>query len=150
MAQVRLEEYKRGEDDEYYHPTKKVSMSKTQDYKPYSKNEREESRVNNVKGNTDWRKDPNLPPTYDNYGFDIRPMTLVREVSKLGDIVKWPLKTNKPRTNIDSKLWCDFHGYYGHMALDYVALRREIQTLVKKGYLTEFTGQKERRNSTPP
>ena len=37
------------------------------------------------------------------------------------------------------------------MAYDCVALRREIQTLVKKGYLTEYTaGHKERRNSTPP
>ena len=65
--------------------------------------------------------------------------------------MKWPLKTNRPRSNTDSKFWCDFHGDYGHKTLDCVALRREIQALVKKGYLTEYTaGRKERRNSTPP
>ena len=137
MAQVILEEDKRGEDDDYYRPNRKVNVLKTRDYEPYSRNGREESRVDNVQGRTDWRKDPNLPPTYDSYGFDISPSTLVRELSKLGDIVKWPLKINKPMDNTDFKLWCDFHGYYGHRALDCVALRREIQTLVKKGYLKD-------------
>ena len=151
MAQVRLEEDRRGEDDDYYRPNRKVNVSKTRDYKPYSRSGREESRVDNVQGRTDWRKDPDLPPTYDIYGFDVSPSTLVRELSKLGDIVKWPLKTNRPMSNTDSKFWCDFHGDYGHKTLDYVALRREIQALVKKGYLTEYTaGRKERRNSTPP
>ena len=64
--------------------------------------------------------------------------------------MKWPLKVNKPRSNQDSKLWCDFYGDYGHMAYDCFYIRREIQTLVKKGYLTKYTaGQKERKNSTP-
>ena len=104
MAQVILEEDKRGEDDDYYRPNRKVNVSKTRDYKPYSRNGREESRVDNVQGRTNWRKDLNLPPTYDSYGFDISPSILVRELSKLGDIVKWTLKTNKPRANTDSKL----------------------------------------------
>ena len=85
-------------------------------------------------------KDPSLPPTYDNYGFDISPSTLVRELSKLGDIVKWPLKTNKPMGLIQIP-------NYGVTSMEIMAtghltvspIRREIQTLVKKGYLTEYT-----------
>ena len=54
-------------------------------------------------------------------------------------------------SNPDSKLWCAYYGDYGHRVYDCVALKREIQTLVKKGYLKEYTtGQKERRNSAPP
>lgn len=36
------------------------------------------------------------------------------------------------------KLWCEFHGDYGHKENDYVALRKEIEVLVKEGYLTEY------------
>ena len=78
-------------------------------------------------------------------------LTLVRELNKLGDIVKWPLKKNKPRSNPYSKLWCDFRGDYRHMAYDCVTISREIQTLVKIEYLTEYmAGHKERGNTTPP
>ncbi|XP_074337251.1 uncharacterized protein LOC141674442 [Apium graveolens] len=75
----------------------------------------------------------------------------MREFHKLGNVVKWPVKSNKPKANPDSKLWCDFHGYYGHRAHDCVALRREIQTLIKKGNLSEFTKHSthDRREQTP-
>ena len=38
MAHVRLKEDKRGEEENYYRPNRKVNMSKTWDYKPYSRN----------------------------------------------------------------------------------------------------------------
>ncbi|XP_074342261.1 uncharacterized protein LOC141679745 [Apium graveolens] len=91
---------------------------------------------------SDWRKDPNLPPTYDSYGFTITPSAMMKEFTKLGGIVKWPIKRNKPKTNLDSKLWCDYHGDYGHKAYDCVALRKELQFLTRKGYLTEFMASK--------
>lgn len=90
---------------------------------------------------------------YDSYGFTVTPAAMMREFTKLGDIVKWPPKTNKPKENPDSKLWCDFHGDYGHKSYDCVALRKEIQFLVKKGHLSEFmTSSKSvhvRRDRTP-
>ena len=84
MTQVRLEEDKREEYDDYYCPYRKVNMLKTRDYKPYSRSGREGSCVNNVQGQTDWRKDPSLSPAYDSYGFNISPSTLVKELRKLG------------------------------------------------------------------
>ncbi|XP_074346324.1 uncharacterized protein LOC141685097 [Apium graveolens] len=71
-------------------------------------------------------------------GLVSTPTVLVREFAKIGDVVKWPSKTNKPKSNPDSKLWCEFHGDYGHKAIDCVALRREIEALVIRGYLTEY------------
>nr|XP_017250644.1 PREDICTED: uncharacterized protein LOC108221266 [Daucus carota subsp. sativus] len=141
MAQVRLEEDKKERDDKYYRPNRKIMTTRDRDYKPYtrdSRSSREETRVNSTQEYADLRKDPNLPPTYDSYGFTITPAAMMREFTKMGDVVKWPVKSNKPKANPESKLWCDFHGDYGHKASDCVALRREIQYLVKKGYLTEF------------
>ncbi|XP_074373739.1 uncharacterized protein LOC141714097 [Apium graveolens] len=66
----------------------------------------------------------------------------MREFTKLGGIVKWPVKSNKPKANPDSKLWYDYHGDYGHKAYDCVALRKELQFLTRKGYLTEFMATK--------
>ncbi|XP_074377057.1 uncharacterized protein LOC141718576 [Apium graveolens] len=85
-----------------------------------------------------WKKDTNLPPPYDNYGFTIIPSAMMKEFTKLGDIVKWTMKNNKPKANPDSKLWCDYQGDYGHKTYDCVALRKELQFLTKKAYLTKF------------
>ena len=145
MAQVRLEEDKRERDDKYYRPNRKILTTRTRDYRPYtrdSRDVREDTRINSTQEYADWRKDPNLPPTYDSYDFTITPSAMMREFTRMGDIVKWPVKSNKPKANPESKLWCDFHGDYGHKASDCVALRKEIQYLVKKGHLTEFMPNK--------
>ncbi|XP_074327813.1 uncharacterized protein LOC141665729 [Apium graveolens] len=69
-------------------------------------------------------------------------------------------KSNKPKANPDSKLWCDYHGDYGDKAYDCVALRKVLQFLTKKGYLTKFMTSKKtsyvgkdvspRRNNVAP
>lgn len=128
--------------------------SRIRDYKPYTRKGREEHHVNAVNGMVDWRKDPNLPPINDTYGFIISPSTMVREFNELGDVVKWPPMKHKPKANPESKLWCDFHGDYDHRAFDFVALRREIQALIKKRYLVEFMSSQKsdhvRRDRTSP
>lgn len=43
-----------------------------------------------------WRKDPNIPSTLDNYGFIVNPTILVRELSKLGNDVRCPPNSSKP------------------------------------------------------
>lgn len=77
------------------------------DYKSYTRNDKDEYHVNALNDNVDWRKDLNLPPTYDTYGITIPPSTIVREFNKQ-DVIKWPPKTNKPKANPESKLWCHF------------------------------------------
>lgn len=54
-------------------------MSRVSDYKPYSRMTREEPRVTLTQERADWRKDQNLPLTYDSYGFTITPSTIMRE-----------------------------------------------------------------------
>ncbi|XP_074374437.1 uncharacterized protein LOC141714840 [Apium graveolens] len=146
MAQVRLEEDRMKEDEKYYKPSRKIATPRSRDYKPYTRPNRDEVHVNSTRESnewkreehSDWRKVPNLPPTYDSYGFTIMPSAMMKEFTKLGGIVKWPVKSNKPKANPDSKLWCDYYGDYRHKAYDCVALRKELQFLTRKGYLTEF------------
>ncbi|XP_074327866.1 uncharacterized protein LOC141665785 [Apium graveolens] len=150
MAQVRLEEGRMEDDEKYYKPSRKITIPRSREYKPYTRPVRDEVYVNSTRESnewkmeerSDWRKDPNLPPTYDSYGFTITPSTMMKKFTKLGGIVKWPVKSNKPKANPDSKLWCDYHGDYIYKAYNCVALRKELQLLTKKGYLTEFMTSK--------
>ncbi|XP_074352133.1 uncharacterized protein LOC141691298 [Apium graveolens] len=146
MTQVRLEEDRMEEDEKFYKPSRKITTPRSRDYKPYTRPNRDEVYVSTTRESnewkreehSDWRKDPNLPPTYDSYGFTITPSAMMKEFTKLGGVVKWLVKSNKPKANPDSKLWCDSHGDYGHKAYDCVALRKELQFLTRKGYLTKF------------
>ncbi|XP_074347615.1 uncharacterized protein LOC141686481 [Apium graveolens] len=121
MAQVRLEEEKREDDEKYYRASRKITTLRSREYKPYSRHSRDEVYVNTTRERndrrkeerSDWRKGPNLPRTYENYGFTVTPLAMMKEFTKLGDIVKWPMKSNKPKANPDSKLWCDYHEDYG-------------------------------------
>ncbi|XP_074380817.1 uncharacterized protein LOC141721438 [Apium graveolens] len=150
MTQVRLEEDRREDDEKYYRPSRKITTPRSREYKPYSRPSGDKVYVNTTwehndwrkEERSDWRKDPSLPLTYDSYGFRITHSAMMKEFTKLGDIVKWPMKSNKPKANPDSKLWCDYHGDYGHKAYDCMALRKELQFLTKKGYLTEFMTSK--------
>ncbi|KAF3543282.1 hypothetical protein DY000_02006275 [Brassica cretica] len=38
--------------------------------------------------------------------------------------------------------WCDFHRDHGHKTEDCVALKIEVNELLKKGHLTEFLSEK--------
>ncbi|XP_074348771.1 uncharacterized protein LOC141687414 [Apium graveolens] len=130
MAQVRLEEDMREDDEKYYRTSRKITTPRSREYKPYSRPSRDEVYVNTTgerndwrkEERSDWRKDPNFPPTYNNYGFTITPSAMMKEFTKLGDIVKWPMKINKLKANPNSKLWCDYYGDYGHKAYECVAL----------------------------
>lgn len=51
---------------------------------------------------------------------------MMREFNKMGDVVKWPPKSDNPKANPNSKLWCDFHGDYEHKAYYCVVLKKEI------------------------
>lgn len=57
MAQVRLEEDMREDDDKYYRPSQKIVTLGVRDYKSYSRTTREEPRVNSTREHSDWRKD---------------------------------------------------------------------------------------------
>ena len=63
------------------------------------------------------------------------------EICKISQ-VKWPQKMKAPYSFWNPGLWCDFHCDNGHKTEDCVALKIEVNELLKKGHLREFLSEK--------
>ncbi|KAF2561152.1 hypothetical protein F2Q70_00017635 [Brassica cretica] len=60
----------------------------------------------------------------------------------MGQQVKWPQKMKAPDSFRNPNFWCDFHRDHGHKTEDCVALKIEVNELLKKGHLREFLYEK--------
>ncbi|KAF2580024.1 hypothetical protein F2Q68_00005041 [Brassica cretica] len=58
------------------------------------------------------------------------------------DDVKWPQKMKAPDSFRNPGFLCDFHRDHGHKTEDRVALKIEVNDLLKKGHLREFLSEK--------
>ncbi|KAF2578937.1 hypothetical protein F2Q68_00004329 [Brassica cretica] len=67
---------------------------------------------------------------------------LVNVLRQMGQQVKWPQKMKAPDSFWNPGFWCDFHRYHGHKMEDYVALKIEVNGLLRKGHLREFCSEK--------
>ncbi|KAF3604691.1 hypothetical protein F2Q69_00035113 [Brassica cretica] len=67
---------------------------------------------------------------------------LIKVLRQMGQEVKWPHKMKAPDSFRSPGLWCDFHRGHGHRTEDCVALRIEVNELLKKGHLKEFLYEK--------
>ncbi|XP_013669028.2 uncharacterized protein LOC106373400 [Brassica napus] len=60
----------------------------------------------------------------------------------MGQQVKWPQKMKAPDSIRNPGLWCEVHRDLGHKTEDCVALKIEVNELLKKGPLREFFSEK--------
>ena len=60
----------------------------------------------------------------------------------LGDKAGWPRKGEKSITSKDKSKWFAYHEDFGHITEDYIALGKEINYLLNKGYLKEILGRR--------
>ncbi|KAF3574800.1 hypothetical protein F2Q69_00059720 [Brassica cretica] len=67
---------------------------------------------------------------------------LVNVLRQIGQHVRWPQKMKAPDYFRNPGLWCDFHCDHGHKTGDCVALRIEVNELLKKGHLWEFLSER--------
>ncbi|XP_031272267.1 uncharacterized protein LOC116130681 [Pistacia vera] len=75
----------------------------------------------------------------------------------MGSTIKWSGKLN-PEARRDKTKWCEFHGDYGHNTANYIALRLEVATLLKRGHLQDLLtdkgkntiSQKSSKEPSPP
>ena len=67
---------------------------------------------------------------------------LTNVLRQMSQLVKWPQKMNAPDSLRNPGLWCDFHRDQGHKKEDCVALKIEVNELLKKGHLREFLSEK--------
>ncbi|KAF3549304.1 hypothetical protein DY000_02008178 [Brassica cretica] len=69
---------------------------------------------------------------------------LINVQRKMGQQVKWPQKMKAPDSFWNPGFWCDFHRDHGHKMEDCVALKIEVNELLKKGHLREFLPRRPR------
>ncbi|WZZ27460.1 hypothetical protein YC2023_010861 [Brassica napus] len=67
---------------------------------------------------------------------------LINVLRQMGQQVKWPQKMKAPDSFRNPGFWCDFHRDHGHKTEDCVALKIEVNELLKKGNLREFLSEK--------
>ncbi|KAF3579349.1 hypothetical protein DY000_02031035 [Brassica cretica] len=66
---------------------------------------------------------------------------LVNILRKMGQQVKWPEKIRAPDSFRNPGLWCDFHCDHRQKTEDCVAMKIEVNELLKKGHLREFLSE---------
>uniref|UniRef100_A0A0D2ZTT2 Retrotransposon gag domain-containing protein n=1 Tax=Brassica oleracea var. oleracea TaxID=109376 RepID=A0A0D2ZTT2_BRAOL len=67
---------------------------------------------------------------------------LINALRQMGQQVKWPQKMKAPVSFRNPGFWCDFHRDHSHETEDYVALKIEVNKLLKKRHLREFLSEK--------
>ncbi|KAF3607008.1 hypothetical protein DY000_02049155 [Brassica cretica] len=67
---------------------------------------------------------------------------LINVLWQMGQQVKWPQKMKEPESFQNPGFWCDFHRDHGHKTEECVALKIEVNELLKKGHLREFLFEK--------
>ncbi|XP_048605657.1 uncharacterized protein LOC125583126 [Brassica napus] len=73
---------------------------------------------------------------------------MVNVLMQMGQQVKWPQKMKAPNSFWNPCLWCDLHRDHGHKTEDCIALRIEVNELLKKGHLSEFLSEKAKSHLT--
>ena len=53
-------------------------------------------------------------------------------------LLRWPNQMKLDPTIRDNSKYCEFHRDYGHHTDDYIQLKREIEYLIRRGYLRRF------------
>ena len=76
------------------------------------------------------------------YTLNVKPIECVAIMKNMGNIVKWPRKTNNPDPKRDITKYFEFHGDHGHSTPDCIALRFEVTDLLKRGYIQDFLSDK--------
>ncbi|XP_074291450.1 uncharacterized protein LOC141618250 [Silene latifolia] len=69
---------------------------------------------------------------------------LIKRLDNMGDIVKWPKKTDNLNSRKDTTRWCEFHMDIGHTTNEFLDVHRQVGYLLKKGYLKDLMPSKNR------
>ena len=62
---------------------------------------------------------------------------ILREVRN-EQFLRWPTQIKSNPTTKDNNRYCEFHRDYGHRTDDCIQLRKEIEYLIRRGYLRRF------------
>ncbi|KAF3560847.1 hypothetical protein DY000_02015830 [Brassica cretica] len=74
--------------------------------------------------------------------LSISRLELINVLRQMGQQVKWPHKMKAHDSFWNPGFWCDFHQDHGHKTEDCIALKIEVNDLLRKGHLREFLSEK--------
>ncbi|XP_057423552.1 uncharacterized protein LOC130717361 [Lotus japonicus] len=60
-----------------------------------------------------------------------------------GNTIRFPKQPKRPSGNVDRSKWCEYHRIAGHNTDDCFTLKKEIEALIKAGYMRQLDGRKE-------
>ncbi|KAF3515060.1 hypothetical protein F2Q69_00006806 [Brassica cretica] len=69
-------------------------------------------------------------------------LELINVLRQIGQQAKWSQKMKAPNSFWNPGFWCDFYRDHGHKTEDCIALKIEVNELLKKGHLKEFLSEK--------
>ncbi|XP_022860925.1 uncharacterized protein LOC111381378 [Olea europaea var. sylvestris] len=116
-------------------PKRKVtSLGRLDQKRPHESSLRQETR--RVKP----RKDP--PSTAFTHLNTSRSIILM-EIKDSREL-KWPPRLRSPPDTCDKSKYCDFHRDHDHTAEDCLALKREIEALIRRGFLSSYINNDKR------
>ncbi|XP_022883893.1 uncharacterized protein LOC111400738 [Olea europaea var. sylvestris] len=72
--------------------------------------------------------------------------SILMEVKDMKEL-KWPSRMNSPPDTRDRSKYCEFHRDHGHTTEDCHALHREIEALIKRGFLKNYIRHDKRPRS---
>ena len=74
---------------------------------------------------------------------------VLREV-QYEQFLRWPTQMRSDPTKRDNKRYCEFHRDHGHRTDDCIQLRKEIEYLIRHGYLRRFVVSEDQSQAQPP
>ena len=63
---------------------------------------------------------------------------------------RWPTQMSSNPTKRDNTRYCEFHRDHGHRTDDCIKLRKEIEYLIRRGYLRRFLSSEGQNQAQPP
>ena len=64
--------------------------------------------------------------------------------------LRWPSQMRTNPTKRDNTKYCEFHKDHGHRIDDYIQLRKEIEYLIRRGYLRRYIASEGQDQAQPP
>jgi len=69
-----------------------------------------------------------------NFKIDLKELIVI---PNMADKLKSPPKTDR-RLGLSKNTWCEFHQAFGHNLRNFLALRHQLEELVRDGFLKEY------------
>ena len=95
---------------------------------------------------------PELRQQYSPWKFTPLTATVSKVLSEVQheNFMRWPSQMRSDPTKRDNTRYCEFHRDHGHRTDDCIQLRKEIEYLIRRGYLRRYIASEGQDQAQPP